>query len=91
MKISRRITSRLVDAATTSAAYSVIGLEVVGSNITRENARKLMSTTGNAARTTGRVAITTGRVTAHTARSIRDAIHRRKVEIQTRDEDTIPY
>ena len=66
----------------TSIAYTLMGAEVVKSNVTMENARKL-------AGGIGKVATTTGRAVHRGASSLAGAVSRRKAEILS-DED-VPY
>ena len=81
--LQRRRTMKIITNKTiTALAYAVIGSEIVRNNLTVKNARKV-------ATVTGKVAATTGRAVRGKANQLRDAVLRRKSEIQS-DKD-IPY
>ena len=75
MKISREITNRIAHITTTAAAYGLIGAETVKSNMTRENMAKALALTRSKA-------VAAGRVTIQAAGNARDAVRKRKAEIQ---------
>ena len=67
----------LASKAITSIAYAVIGSEVVRENLTVDNARKVAAATGKAAKVTGRA--------IHIkAAKLKEAVAKRKAEIQNR-------
>ena len=93
MKIRRKVGRKIVDAALTTAAYTLIGIEVARHRVTKDNIAKVASRVKIGAQSTGKVATQSGRSILKAATQAKVAIQRRKIEIQggKSDQPRLPY